>query len=76
MCVLKTLKVDNNARWTEMLGWRHHSSWTLASLDDREQRFEKLNKDLVAVLQLKAYVVGLHPSEVLDKTKSFIISHS
>lgn len=40
-------------------------SKTWASLDDREQRFEKLNEDLVAVLQLKAYVVGLHPSKVL-----------
>lgn len=30
---------------------------TLALLDDREERFEKLDEDLVAVLQFKANVV-------------------
>lgn len=36
-------------------------------LDNREECFEKLNEDLIAVLQLKADVVGFYPCQVLQK---------
>lgn len=39
-------------------------------LDDREERFKKLDEDLIAVLQFKANVVGLYPCQVLQKHKS------
>jgi len=41
---------------------------TKALLDDREECFEELDEDFVAVLQFKADIVRLHPSEVLRKT--------
>lgn len=72
VCIFKTFWTAVKLQQIDILGRRHHSSLTRPSLDDREERFEKLNKDLVAVLQLKAYVVGLHPCQVLDKnTKGF-----
>lgn len=36
-------------------------------LDDGKQGFEKLDEDLVAVLQFKAYVVRLHPRQILNR---------
>ena len=40
---------------------------TPALLDDGEERFEKLDEDLIAVLQFKADVVRLHPRQVLEE---------
>ncbi len=41
-------------------------TWTTDSLDHLEQCSVELSKDLIAVLQFKADVVGLHPSDVLE----------
>lgn len=37
-------------------------------LDNRKQCFEKLDEDLIAVLQLKAYIVRLYPRQILKHT--------
>lgn len=40
-------------------------------LDDGEESFEELNKDLVTVLQLKAYIIRLHPRQILQNHQPF-----
>lgn len=40
-------------------------------LDDGEESFEELNKDLVTVLQLKAYIIRLHPRQILQNINHF-----
>lgn len=44
-------------------------------LNDREQCFKKLDEDLITVLEFKAYVVGLHPCQVLQKNIKMLFLH-
>lgn len=46
-----------------------HPYLKLNSLDDRKESFEELDEDLITVFQFKTDVVGLHPCQVLCKSK-------
>lgn len=52
---------------TQIYTIRTQQQVTRNLLDDREERFEKLDEDLIAILQFEAYVVRLDPRQVLEK---------
>ena len=67
----QVLKKCPNADWCRRLEGRKHfqkEPFKKNLLDNRKQCFEKLDEDLVAVLQLKAYIVRLHPCQILKFT--------
>lgn len=67
------LKISPNADWCTCLEGRKTFKKNL--LDNRKQCFEKLDEDLIAVLQLKAYIVRLNPRQIL-KTHKYILNFS
>lgn len=50
--------------------WASNAEVGVRLLDDLEKRSVELREDLVAVFQLKANVVGLHPGDVLKTEQS------